>query len=80
MEEGTGDSNEDDTNVWLSYSKDGGHTYGNEISVSMGELGDYSKRLMWRRLGIARNWTFKLRTWTPNRVVLKALHIRPYGQ
>lgn len=81
MQEGTGDPNvSTDTSIWLSYSKDGGHLYGNEIERSIGDAGEYSNRVVWRRLGVARNWTFKVRTWTPNRVVLKALYVRPYGQ
>ncbi len=80
MEEGQGDPNvSTDTTVWLSYSKDGGHTYTDEVSRDMGDAGNYAKRVIWRRLGIARNWTFKIRTWTPNKVVMKGLYLRPYG-
>lgn len=80
MEEGTGDPNvSTDTQIWLSYSKDGGSTYGNEIDGDIGEAGEYAKRVIWRKLGKARNWTFKIRTWSPNRVILKALYLRPYG-
>jgi hypothetical protein len=81
MQEGTGDPNDaTDTSIWLSYSKDGGHTYGNEIDGGIGDAGKYSKRVIWRRLGWGRNWTFKIRTWTPNKVVLKGLYVRPYGK
>ena len=80
MQEGTGDPNvTTDTSIWLSYSKDGGHTYGNEIERDIGDTGAYASRVVWRRLGIARNWTFKIRTWTPNRVVMKGMYVRPYG-
>ena len=81
MEEGTGDPNvSTDTSIWLSYSKDGGNTYGNEVDGDIGDAGEYTNRVMWRRLGIGRNWTFKVRTWTPNKVVLKGLYLRPYNQ
>ena len=81
MEEGIGDPNvSTDTAMWMSWSKDGGHTYSNEIDRSAGEAGDYATRLVWRRLGNARNWTFKLRTWTPNPHVLKGLYARLYGE
>jgi len=80
MEEGIGDPNvSTDTGMWLSYSKDGGHTYSDEIERSAGEAGDYARRVIWRRLGHARNWTFRLRTWTPNPHVLKGLYGRLWG-
>ena len=63
LDEGFGDSNDDtDTAFWMSWSKDGGHTFSNEIERSAGDLGDYGRRLVWRRLGQARNWVFRLRT------------------
>lgn len=81
MEEGIGDPNvSTDTAMWMSWSKDGGHTYSNEIDRSAGEAGDYATRLVWRRLGNARNWTFRLRTWTPKPHVLKGLYARLYGE
>jgi len=81
MEEGAGDPNDDtDTSVWLSYSKDGGHHYSDEIERSMGNKGQYATRLIWRRLGHARNWTFKIRTWSPNRIIIKGLIGRLYGE
>ena len=81
MEEGIGDPNSaTDTNMWLSYSKDGGHTYTDEIAGDMGDAGEYSKRVIWRRLGQARNWIFKFRTWSPNPMVLKGAYARLYGE
>jgi len=75
MGEGIGDGvAANDTGMWLSWSKNSGHTYGNEQERSAGDLGDYARRLTWRRPGQARNWTFKLRTWTPYPHVLKGLY------
>ncbi len=75
MEEGIGDGvAANDTGMWLSWSKNSGHTYGNEQERSAGDLGDYARRLIWRRPGQARNWTFRLRTWTPYPHVLKGLY------
>jgi len=62
-----------DSEMWLSWSKDGGRTFSSEISRSAGGVGNYAHRLMWRRLGHARNWTFRLRTWTTKPHVLKGL-------
>ena len=80
MEEGIGDPNEDDTGMWLSYSKDGGHTYSSEVRRSAGNVGAYGRRVIWRKLGFARNWIFKIRTWSPQSPVLKAMYARLYGE
>jgi hypothetical protein len=41
----------------LRWSDDGGHTWSNERWGSIGAIGDFSKRVIWRRLGM----TLKLR-------------------
>jgi hypothetical protein len=46
-----------DPQVMLRFSDDGGHTWSNEHWKSMGKIGQYSKRVIWRRLGM----TTKLR-------------------
>jgi hypothetical protein len=38
--------------VMLRWSDDGGHTWSNEHWASMGKLGEYGKRVIWRRLGM----------------------------
>lgn len=43
--------------VVLRWSDDGGHTWSNEHSRSIGAIGEYGKRVIWRRLGM----TTKLR-------------------
>jgi hypothetical protein len=43
--------------VMLRFSDDGGHTWSNEHWKSMGKIGEYYKRVIWRRLGM----TTKLR-------------------
>jgi hypothetical protein len=81
MEEGTGDPNDStDTSIWLSYSKDGGHTFSNEIERSIGDAGEYRKRVIWRRLGWGRHWIFRVRTWSPNAVIIKGAYARTYGE
>lgn len=37
--------------VFLSYSKDGGQTYGNRLQGNMGKLGELTFRTVWRKLG-----------------------------
>ena len=81
MQEGTGDPNvTTDTSIWLSYSKDGGHTWSNEIERSIGDAGEYRQRIIWRKLGWSRHWIFKVRTWSPNAVIIKGAYTRIYGE
>jgi hypothetical protein len=65
---------------WLSYSKNGGHSFTNETSRNAGDGGQWAKRVIWRRLGWGRNWIFKIRTWTTKRPVLKGLIAKMYGE
>ena len=46
-----------DPQVMLRWSDDGGHTWSNEHWVTMGGIGTYGTRAIWRRLGM----TLKLR-------------------
>jgi hypothetical protein len=46
-----------DPQIMLRWSDDGGHTWSNEHWASMGKIGQYYKRVIWRRLGM----TVKLR-------------------
>lgn len=45
--------------VMLSLAKDG-MTFGNVRTRALGAVGDYRRRAVWRNLGIARDWTFRL--------------------
>lgn len=47
--------------VMLSWSDDGGHTYGNEVVRDLGQGGNYRKRVFWERLGVSRHRNYKLR-------------------
>jgi len=46
-----------DPQVMLRWSDDGGHTWSNEHWASIGKIGQYYKRVFWRRLGM----TLKIR-------------------
>lgn len=46
--------------IVLSFSDDGGHTYGNEHWRDSGALGQYSIRAIWRRLGRSRDRRLKI--------------------
>jgi len=47
----------DDPQVMLRWSDDGGHTWSNEHWSAMGKIGQFYKRVFWRRLGM----TLKIR-------------------
>ena len=44
----------------LKWSNDGGKTFGNEHFASVGLVGDTKHRVIWRRLGIARDRVYEL--------------------
>lgn len=41
-----------DPKLTLRWSDDGGHTWSNEHYATLGFLGQYGKRVIWRRLGM----------------------------
>jgi hypothetical protein len=43
-----------DPQVVLRWSDDGGHTWSNEHWVSVGKIGEYGRRAIWRRLGMTQ--------------------------
>lgn len=59
--------------VMLSWSDDGGYTWGKERTVKLGEYGQYNKKIQFRRLGSSTTRTFKVRLSTKSMVnILKA--------
>lgn len=44
----------------LQISRDNGYTWGPERWESIGAIGQYTARCIWRRLGSARQWAFRL--------------------
>lgn len=51
-----------DPQVILRWSDDGGFTWSSELAISMGLSGQYRKRVIWRRLGQARQRIFEVST------------------
>ena len=49
----------------LSRSKDGGRTWGPESTRSMGNIGQYRKRVLWRSVGRCKDLVFRLRISSP---------------
>jgi len=51
--------------VDLQVSKDGGNSFTSVGFASIGAVGQYTQRVIWRRLGRARDWVLKLRITDP---------------
>lgn len=47
--------------VLLSISRDGGKTYGSDLAVNFGAMGENKARAVWNRLGRARDWVMRFR-------------------
>lgn len=65
-----------DPKLMMQYSKDGGHTWSNEIWVGLGRVGQYSYRALFLRLGRGRDWVFKFRITDP----VKTVFIGAWGE
>ena len=46
--------------ITLRWSKDHGHTWSQGLTIELGRAGDYTHRLLWRKLGRARDWQFEV--------------------
>lgn len=56
--------------VMLTYSKDNGRTWSGERWASVGRVGQYLTRLIWRRFGSTRDATWKIRMTDPVKFVI----------
>jgi hypothetical protein len=54
-----------DPQAVLTQSKDGGTTWGQEIRRSIGRVGHYIARTIWRRLGVTRDSVFDVKVYDP---------------
>jgi hypothetical protein len=59
-----------DPQLMLRYSDDGGNTYSNELSKSIGKIGEYSTRVVFDNLGESRNRIYWLRLTDPVKFVM----------
>ena len=66
----------DDPVVTREISEDGGQTYGNSTSRSLGKIGEYKKRQIWRREGQAqRFWVYRFSMAGPFKKVIIKLEV-----
>ena len=56
--------------IKLRYSDDGGRNWSNWREVELGEVGDYTRRLRFRRLGAARQRVWEIEYAPPMKVAL----------
>jgi hypothetical protein len=60
--------------ITLSFSDDGGFTFNNDHTISLGAQGERKKRIIWRRLGRHRNLTLRVTTRCQSQVNIIAAH------
>lgn len=65
-----------DPQAMLRWSNDGGSTWSNEHWVSIGRIGKYKNRAIWRRLGMARDRVFELVVTDPINAVIVAANLK----
>lgn len=59
-----------DPQAMLDWSDDGGRTWSNVYTASIGKIGEYRARVIWRRLGSFRTRTLRVRVTDPVKVVI----------
>lgn len=64
-----------DPQAMMQFSKDNGHTWSNGAWVTLGAIGAFLTRAIWWRLGVARDWVFKIRITDPVKVVIAGASI-----
>lgn len=68
-----------DRKVLLRYSKDGGHNWSGWVERSLGEVGEFQKRVRRYRMGQGRQWVFDVRVTSPVQADLIAASIQLSG-
>ena len=63
----------------IRVSRDGGRTFGNERRESLGKIGEYSSRVVMRRLGMARDFVIEIVVTDPVKFVLASGSARLEG-
>lgn len=61
--------------VWMNFSDDGGRTWSYNKTASIGRMGRYRTRALWRRVGQARERVFRLQMSDPVGTTLMAANI-----
>ncbi len=64
----------------LTWSDDGGSTWSNEHWASVGKVGHYKNRTIWRKLGMARDRIFQIVITDPVKVVIVSAELKAESQ
>jgi len=65
-----------DPQAMLRWSNDGGSTWSNEHWVTIGKMGQYQNRAMWRRLGWSRDRIFEVVMTDPIKAVIVSANLK----
>jgi hypothetical protein len=65
-----------DPQAMLRWSNDGGSTYSNEHWTTIGKIGKYKNRAIWRRLGMARDRVFEVVVSDPINAVIVSANLK----
>jgi len=68
-----------DPQAMLRWSSDGGSTWSNEHWVSIGKIGKYNNRAIWRRLGWSRDRIFEVAVSDPIKAVIVSANLKAEG-
>jgi len=63
----------------LRWSNDGGSTWSKYYTCSIGQLGRYKNRAIWRRLGMARDRVFEVSITDPVNAVIVSANLKASG-
>ena len=66
----------DNPQAMLRWSNDGGSTWSNEHWVSIGQIGRYQNRAIWRRLGWSRDRIFEVAITDPVKAVIVSANLK----
>ena len=69
----------DDPQAMLRWSSDGGSTWSNEHWVTIGKVGKYNNRAIWRRLGWARDRIYEVVVSDPIKAVIVSANLKAEG-
>jgi hypothetical protein len=73
---GLNDGQGSDPQAMLRWSNDGGSTWSNEHWTTIGKIGRYTNRAIWRRLGFARDRIFEVAISDPVKAVIISANLK----
>jgi hypothetical protein len=73
---GTVNGSGENPQAMLRWSNDGGSTWSNEHWTSIGRMGKYANRAIWRRLGTARDRVFEVSISDPVKAVIVSANLK----